>query len=77
LVCQFNDVIYLKCGIVLSKPLFDNHLCLSVILKTLTLTGQEFLEVQEKMEITGSEVRAVGWMIKQLPAELLQESCVA
>jgi hypothetical protein len=27
------------------------------------------------MEITGSEVRAVGWMIKHLPAELLQETC--
>jgi hypothetical protein len=39
------------------------------------LTGQEFLEVQEKMEITGSEVRAVGWMIKHLPAEILQETC--
>jgi hypothetical protein len=39
------------------EPLCDNNLCLSVILKTLTLTGQEFLEVQEKMEITGSEVR--------------------
>jgi hypothetical protein len=27
------------------EPLCDNHLCLSVILKTLTLTGQKFLEV--------------------------------
>jgi hypothetical protein len=29
------------------------------------------------MKITGSEVRAVGWMmmIKHLPAELLQETC--
>jgi hypothetical protein len=26
------------------------------------------------MEITGSKVRAVGWMIKRLPAELLQET---
>jgi hypothetical protein len=30
------------------------------------LTGQE---------ITGIEVWAVGWMIKHLPAELLQETC--
>jgi hypothetical protein len=27
------------------EPLCDNHLCLSVILKTLMLTGQEFLEM--------------------------------
>jgi hypothetical protein len=54
------------------EPLCDNHLRCSVILKTLMLTGQEFIEVYEKMEITGSEVRAVGWMIKHLPAELLQ-----
>jgi hypothetical protein len=26
------------------------------------------------MEITGSEIRAVGWIIKHLPAELLQET---
>ena len=52
-----------------------NHCVTSppVILKT--LTGQEFLEV-EKMEITGCEVRAIEWMIKHLPAELLKP-CVA
>jgi hypothetical protein len=27
------------------EPLCENHLCLSVILKTLLLTGQKFLEV--------------------------------
>ena len=27
------------------EPLCDTHLCLSVILKMLTLTGQKFLEV--------------------------------
>ena len=44
----------------------------SVILKT--LTGQEFLEVYEKMEITGREIRDMGrMMIKHLPAELLQK----
>ena len=44
---------------------YDTHLRLSVILKTLTVTGQEFLEV----EMTGREVRAIGrMMIKHLPA---------
>ena len=45
----------------------DTHLRLSVILKTLTLTGQEFLEVLETMEITGREVRAIGWMMMKTP----------
>ena len=37
---------------------------------------KKFLEAYEKMEITGSEVLAKGWMmIKHLPAELLQEMC--
>ena len=58
------------------EPLCDTHLHLSVILKTLTLTEQEIIELKEKMEITGREVRAIGWMvIKHLPAELLQEMC--
>ena len=46
------------------EPLCDTHHHLSVIVKTLTLTGQEFLEVYEKMEITGREVRTIRWMIK-------------
>ena len=57
------------------EPLCDTHLHLSVILKTLMLTGQEFLEVKDNMEITGHEVRTIGWMIKHLPPELLQEMC--
>ena len=55
------------------EPLCDTHLRLYVILKTLTLTVQEFPEVQEKTTITGHEIRVIGWMIKHLPAELLQE----
>ena len=42
------------------EPLCDTHLRLSVILTTMTLTGQEFFEVYEKMEIIGLEVRAIG-----------------
>ena len=57
------------------EPLCDTHLSLSVILKTPILTGHEFLEVYEKMEITWYEARAIGWMIKHIPAELLQEMC--
>ena len=34
-----------------------------------------FFRCKEKMEITGRDVRALGWVIKQLPAELLQEMC--
>ena len=49
---------------------------LYVILKTLTLTGQEFLEVYEKVEITEREVRAIElMMINDFPVELLQEMC--
>ena len=54
----------------------DNHLRLIAIPKTLTLSGQAFLEVEEKMGITGREMWAIGWMmIKHLPAGLLQEMC--
>ena len=31
--------------------------------------------MEEKMEITGCEVQAIGWMIEHLPAEILQEMC--
>ena len=56
------------------EPLCDTCLRLSVILKTLRLTGQEFLLVLEKMEITGREVPTIGWMmIKHIPGELLQK----
>ena len=34
--------------------------------------GQEFLEVQENVKIAESKIRAVGWMIKQLPAKFRQ-----
>ena len=61
------------------EPLCDPHLRLSVTLKT--PTGQEFLGVEQKMEITVRKVRDVWSMIKHIPAEsgdvLTVESCVA
>ena len=35
----------------------------------------ELLKLYEKVEITGSEMQAVGWMTKHLPDELLQQMC--
>ena len=79
-ICHTVGPMFISCVVEVYRlglePLCDTHLHLSVILKTLTLTGQEFLEVKEKTEITGHEVRTIGWMIiKHLPAELLQEMC--
>ncbi|GFU01554.1 hypothetical protein TNCV_655051 [Trichonephila clavipes] len=45
----------------------DRHLQIFVVAKRLN-GEQEFLEVQENVRNAGSKIRAVGWMIKQLPA---------
>ena len=47
------------------EPLCYTHL--HVILIMLMMTGQELLEVLEKMEITGRDVRAIGWMMIKTP----------
>ncbi|GFX01126.1 hypothetical protein TNCV_4580921 [Trichonephila clavipes] len=56
------------------EPAWDRRLQLFIVAKTLT-GEQEFLEVQEKVKIAGIKIRAVGGMIKQLPANFRQKRC--
>ena len=58
------------------EPLCDTHLGLFVIPKTLTLTGVEFLEVEEKMEITGLEVRAIWCIMIKISQLNSYRSCI-
>ena len=51
------------------EPLYDTYLC------HIENADADRREKVRKLEMAGREVWHIGWMIKHLPAEVLQEMC--
>ncbi|GFT92606.1 hypothetical protein TNCV_1480931 [Trichonephila clavipes] len=56
------------------EPACDRSRQLFVVAKSF-IEEHKFLEEQENVKIAGIEIRAVGGMIKQIPAKFRQNSC--